>query len=748
MTTAPKAHSLHVTFFPDAFARTLKAESLTLPALRDLIYTTSARSKAHLRLLKLARFGNETTAKNCLRHNDNVRAIFGVETDYDGEQISFDAAVATIRKAHLCALVYTSPSHTVDRPRWRLLLPTSDSWSPAMRRQLVARVNGLFGGALGRESFTLSQAYYFGRVNGNPLHQCELIDGDFINLRWDLDAGAIFPNGNDSGERQPNEDKEAEIERVIAALAVISNDDNDDKADRHFWIRVGHAVFAATNGSDDGFAAFDAWSKRHQTYDERYTADRWKTFKPKRIGAGTLFHLAEQAWPGWEDDPQASPTIRKFADAIWGKQQPVDTRPPRNAQPSQRAHAERKVEPAQSTQAGAAGIKATPFIWIDPAKIPPRQWLYKPHCIRQFISATISPGGIGKSSLLMAEALAMVVNKPLLGIQPSQLLRVWYWNGEDPMDELHRRFAAAIKHYRLMPDDIGDRLFIDSGRTLPIVIAEDTKTGTRIATPVVNDLIAELRNQRIDILVIDPFVSCHRVTENDNNAIECVAKSWSHIAEAANCSIHLAHHSRKTGGENVTVEDGRGATALRDAVRFARTLNTMTTAEAENADINEAERRLHFRSDIGKANLTRPAEQADWFKLASVDLSNNKDGFGDNIGVVTSWDYPMVDEPVVDVDVLTEVKDAIRNGGPWRSDQKATSEPWVGTPIAKVLGLNLQSKLDKRAVAKLIKGWLAAGVLVQVDHQGRGADRHIHKYLEVAPEVAAAAKRKDDEPHY
>ena len=36
-------------------------------------------------------------------------------------------------------------------------------------------------------------------------------------------------------------------------------------------------VFAATNGSDDGFAAFDAWSKRHQTYDERYTADRWKT---------------------------------------------------------------------------------------------------------------------------------------------------------------------------------------------------------------------------------------------------------------------------------------------------------------------------------------------------------------------------------------------------------------------------------------------------------------------------------------
>ena len=134
MTTAPKAHSLHVTFFPDEYALTLEAKTLTLPALRDLIRSTGARSKGRLKLLKLARFGDERTAQNCLRHNDNVRAIFGVETDYDGEQIALDSAVATIRQARLSALLYTSPSHTDDKPRWRILLPTSDSWSPAMRR--------------------------------------------------------------------------------------------------------------------------------------------------------------------------------------------------------------------------------------------------------------------------------------------------------------------------------------------------------------------------------------------------------------------------------------------------------------------------------------------------------------------------------------------------------------------------------------------------------------------------------------
>jgi AAA domain/Bifunctional DNA primase/polymerase, N-terminal len=122
-----------------------------------------------------------------------------------------------------------------------------------------------------------------------------------------------------------------------------------------------------------------------------------------------------------------------------------------------------------------ARITATPFEWVEPSKIPPRQWLYTPHYIRQFVSATFSPGGLGKTSLLTVEALAMAANKKLLGIQPAQKLRVWYWNGEDPMQELRRRFAAACKYYGLTKDDIGGHLFIDSGRTMPIVIAEDTR---------------------------------------------------------------------------------------------------------------------------------------------------------------------------------------------------------------------------------------------------------------------------------
>ena len=76
-------------------------------------------------------------------------------------------------------------------------------------------------------------------------------------------------------------------------------------------------------------------------------------------------------------------------------------------------------------------VNATPFVWRDPAKIPPRQWIYGRDYIRKFITATVAPAGVGKSSLVIAETLSIVTMRPLLGVTPSEQARVWYWNGED-----------------------------------------------------------------------------------------------------------------------------------------------------------------------------------------------------------------------------------------------------------------------------------------------------------------------------
>jgi len=99
-----------------------------------------------------------------------VLAISGIEADYDGEAMPFDDAVEVLTKAGVSAILYTSPSHTEDTPRWRVLCPTSRELPPERRDKLMGRLNGLFRGCFSGESWTLSQSYYFGSVNSNPSH--------------------------------------------------------------------------------------------------------------------------------------------------------------------------------------------------------------------------------------------------------------------------------------------------------------------------------------------------------------------------------------------------------------------------------------------------------------------------------------------------------------------------------------------------------------------------------------------------
>jgi hypothetical protein len=188
---SPLDRMLTVTFFPDKRAYTKTETNITLRDLAGKIATTTAPSKDLLPWLKLARHGDIRTESSCLRNNANVLTINGVEGDYDGEVITPAQASATLRQAGIAALIYTSPSHTEAKPRWRILCPTSVPLRPDDRAKLVARLNGLFAGALAGESFTLSQAYFFGSVTGNADHTVIKVEGRYIDQADELDEGAI-----------------------------------------------------------------------------------------------------------------------------------------------------------------------------------------------------------------------------------------------------------------------------------------------------------------------------------------------------------------------------------------------------------------------------------------------------------------------------------------------------------------------------------------------------------------------------
>ena len=364
-------------------------------------------------------------------------------------------------------------------------------------------------------------------------------------------------------------------------------------------------------------------------------------------------------------------------------------------------------------------ISATPFVWRDPAKIPPRAWLYGKHYIRKFLTCTVGLGGGGKTSALIVEALAMATGRPLLGIKPVERARVWIWNGEDPAEELDRRIIAAMIQHDVKPEDVEGYLFRDTGREVPLVVATQSRNGTVVARPVVDAIIAEIKRQRLDVLIIDPFIKSHKVVENDNNAIDQVASEWAAIADACNCSIELSHHSRKTGGNEVTIEDMRGAVALVNAARSARVLNKMTKEEAKNAFLEEATAWRYFRIDNGKANMAPPAEKAQWYRLASVALPN-----GDDVGAATAWAWPNAFEGV-NPHELRMAQKAVSEGGPWRENHQA--KMWVGKPIAAALGLD--PVRDRKRILTILSTWIENEMFVVVS--GMGDDRHPTSFVEV-----------------
>jgi hypothetical protein len=279
-------------------------------------------------------------------------------------------------------------------------------------------------------------------------------------------------------------------------------------------------------------------------------------------------------------------------------------------------------------------IQAKPFVRFNPADLPPREWLYGGHYQRGIVTATVGPGGGGKSSLDLVEMMAICTGRPLLGEQPLVRERAWYHNAEDPGAEIYRRIAAVCQHYEIDQDELDGWLFVTSGIEMPIRITTSRLGRASIDASVAAAIIRTITENEIGVTSFDPLIAHHRNAENVSEEMDDVIREFARIANVTDCAVEVVHHTRKPapGQEELSVMDSRGAVAIINAVRSARVLNTMSRAEADKHRIDDVDRRLHFRVDNGKANMAPPTA-ARWYKFASIALPN-----ADNVGVVTMWE--------------------------------------------------------------------------------------------------------------
>jgi hypothetical protein len=282
---------LAVTMFPDVKAQRIEADRLSLRQLQQRLTATTAPDKAALPLVKLGSFGDARTDKGSLRHDANLLRVSGVEGDYDAGAVLPQDAAERLRQAGIAALIYTTPSHTPESPRWRVLAPLARQVAPAEREALCARLNGALGGILAAESFTPSQSYYFGGtaartvesflVEGQPLDRVSgvvSIGPQPKPVKATTDLSDLF--------REPAD--RAEVRRALGCIKL-------EKGDYWTWLEIGQALHSEFWGSDEGLAEWDSWSSTQFGYKGfKELRQKWKGFKAGGgINIETLFYHAK-----------------------------------------------------------------------------------------------------------------------------------------------------------------------------------------------------------------------------------------------------------------------------------------------------------------------------------------------------------------------------------------------------------------------------------------------------------------------
>jgi hypothetical protein len=196
---------------------TLTMVTMSVEEMCDMASTTRAARKEDLPSFVYGRFGSQRSPKGSLRHDANLISRTGWAVDYDGEVMPFDEAKARMNAAGIVCFGFTSPSHTPNKPRWRLGGPFSREISAAEYPRMIARINGVLGGVVAPESFKITQCMFIGRVDGAAFDsfigdgeeladEAEELDRSAIPLRRSKQAKTGKPDLKDLGEDELEEE--------------------------------------------------------------------------------------------------------------------------------------------------------------------------------------------------------------------------------------------------------------------------------------------------------------------------------------------------------------------------------------------------------------------------------------------------------------------------------------------------------------------------------------------------------------
>jgi hypothetical protein len=274
---------------------------------------------------------------------------------------------------------------------------------------------------------------------------------------------------------------------------------------------------------------------------------------------------------------------------------------------------------------------------FDAANIPPRQWLLGRRRSRGEVTVDIGPPGVNKSTLLLADAVAIVIGRAILADEPYVSGEVLIFAGEDSRRDVEAKLAGILQHYNIPAAALGGRLHI-------VYLSEVDPLTYTLAKMV--ESIAVMNRELLDWVqkfprlvanFIDPVAAWHLILENDNGAMKVLCTELRRTAVVANIHLGFDHHITKATmgdpeGHVGNLAAARGAYIVSDA-RWVFSLAKLRPSTARDYGIESHEISRWRRLDSLKTSYGADDVQTRLLEVKSVTIAN-----GEQVAVLTEGD--------------------------------------------------------------------------------------------------------------
>ena len=358
---------------------------------------------------------------------------------------------------------------------------------------------------------------------------------------------------------------EIEVRSALAAL--------DPDLPYGEWLAIGMALHHATAGGDLGYR-FGRVERARRILPEGETAYRWASFGRRQNGRpvtlASMFKMASAAGWRWKKaDPlgQGPETVEApRSDAGPGDDTPEEQRPLDGGPPP--------FPELLASEEEIAAAKAAPRCIVQ-------DYLYAD------VAVLNAPGGSGKTTLTLFEAVHIALGMPLYGLEVESPGRVLFVTAEDSREILIARARSVIEALDL--SDAAKRhawsqlLFWDvSGNVCRLAELDD---GGNIAlTGLADAIIAQYRDASIAVVSFDPAISFgagERLVNDNEQSLILAARR---IVRGLNCCVRFVHHTGKANAREKTLDQysGRGGSALADGARMVTVLQSWEDADRQH----------------------------------------------------------------------------------------------------------------------------------------------------------------------